>query len=285
MTGVAKFEGKWIHRFHPTDESGFRIACFPHAGGSASYYYALSEALSPELEMLAIQYPGRQDRRAEGCLEDLAELADLAYAALRRSEDGRPTVFFGHSLGSIVAFEVAHRYQRDTGAPPAWLFASGYPAPSRLRGGTAHLRDDQDIIDELRSLGGTDPAWLENKHLTAAILYSIRGDYTAIETHPRTTSVLDCPITMLVGDDDPHTTIAEAEAWQEHTTGEFSLHVFHGGHFYLDQHRREITDIIRSTVRGVCARRSGAPSAPSPGSVRGPRRPSSSCAETAGSTG
>lgn len=255
MTGSAKFEGKWIHHFHPTDESEFRIACFPHAGGSASYYYALSEALAPELEMLAIQYPGRQDRRAEGSIEDLAELADLTYAALRRCEDGRPTVFFGHSLGSIVAFEVAHRYQVDTGTPPAWLFASGYPAPSRLRGGTAHLRDDAYIIDELRSLGGTDPAWLENKHLRAAILYSIRADYRAIETHPRGAGVLDCPITMLVGDDDPHTTIAEAQAWQEHTRSGFSLHVFQGGHFYLDEHSREITDIISGTVRGVSAAR------------------------------
>ena len=253
MTGSPKFEGKWIHRYHPTDEGEFRIACFPHAGGSASYYYALSEALSSELEMLAIQYPGRQDRRAEGCVENLAELADLSYAALRRSEDGRPTVFFGHSLGSIVAFEVARRYQDGTGTPPAWLFASGYPAPSRLRGGTLHLRDDADILDELRFLGGTDPVWLENEHFVASLLYSIRADYTAIETHPRATSVLSCPITMLVGDDDPHTTIAEAEAWQEHTTSEFSLQVFQGGHFYLDQHDREIADIISGTVRGVSA--------------------------------
>lgn len=254
MTGSATFEGEWIHRFHPTDGSEFRIVCFPHAGGSASYYYALSEALSPELDMLAVQYPGRQDRRAEGCVDNLAELADLTYAAVRRSEDGRPTVFFGHSMGSILAFEVARRYQDDTGTPPAWLFASGYPAPSRLRGGTVHHRDDAGIIDELRSVGGTDPVWLENKHLMASILYAVRGDYTAIETHPRVADVrLDCPITMLTGNDDPHTTIAEAEAWQEHTTGEFSLHVFQGGHFYLDQHSREITDIISGTVQGVSA--------------------------------
>ena len=254
MTGSAKFEGKWIHRFHPTDDSEFRIVCFPHAGGSASYYYALSEALSPELDMLAIQYPGRQDRRAEGCVDNLTELADLTYAALRRSEDGRPTIFFGHSMGSILAFEVARRYQDDTGTPPAWLFASGYPAPSRLRGGTVHRRDDASLIDELRSVGGTDPLWLENKDLLASILYPLRGDYTAIETHPRVTGVrIDCPITVLTSTDDPYITIAEAEAWQEHTTGEFALHVFLGGHFYLAQHRREITDIITGTVRGVSA--------------------------------
>ncbi|MDI2127086.1 thioesterase II family protein [Yinghuangia seranimata] len=252
MTGPATSEGQWIHRFHPSDESEFRIVCFPHAGGSASYYYGLSETLAPELDVLAVQYPGRQDRRAEGCVEDFTELADRSYAALRRAEDGRPCVFFGHSMGSILAFEVARRYQDDTGAPPAWLFASGYPAPSRLRGGTVHRRDDAGVVDELRAVGGTDPVYLENKHLAAAILFAVRGDYTAIENHPRTTGVrLDCPITMMVGDDDPHTTVAEAEAWGEHTAGAFALHVFRGGHFYLDTHHREVTGIISGTVREV----------------------------------
>ncbi|MFF9061846.1 thioesterase II family protein [Streptomyces sp. NPDC014882] len=251
MTGATRSEGQWTHRFHPRDDSDFRLVCFPHAGGSASYYHALSEALSPHLDTLAVQYPGRQDRRAEGCVHNLAHLADLTYAALRRCEDGRPTVFFGHSMGSILAFEVARRYQDDTGAPPARLFASGYPAPSRLRGGTVHRRDDDGIVDELRSVNGTDPVWLENRHLRAAVLHAVRGDYTAIETHPRVTGVrLDCPITVLIGDDDPHTTVAEAEAWGEHTTGEFSLHVFRGGHFYLDQYGREVTGIISAAVRG-----------------------------------
>lgn len=256
MTASGKFDGQWIHRFHPTDDSEFRIVCFPHAGGSASYFYGLSEALSPESDVLAVQYPGRQDRRAEGCVENFAELAELTYAALRESEDGRPTVFFGHSMGAVLAFEVARRYQDDTGAPPSWLLASGYPPPSLLRGGTVHLRDDDGLIDELRSVGGTDPVYLENKHLRASVLFAVRGDYTAIETHPRVTGVrLDCPITMLTGTDDPHTTIAEAEAWREHTTGAFSLHVFQGGHFYLDQHGQEINDIISGTVRDLSAAR------------------------------
>jgi surfactin synthase thioesterase subunit len=254
MTGSANIEGEWIHRFHPTDSSEFRMVCFPHAGGAASYYYPWSEALAPDMDTLAVQYPGRQDRRAEGCITSLAELADRTYAALRRTEDGRPTVFFGHSMGSILAFEVARRYQDDTGTPPARLFASGYPAPSRLRGGTVHLRDDDGVVDELRAVNGTEPVWLENKHLRASVLQAVRGDYTALETHPRATGVrLDCPLTMLTGDDDPHTTLAEAEAWQEHTTGEFSLHVFQGGHFYLDQYIPEITGLISAAVGGSSA--------------------------------
>ncbi|MGA4844503.1 thioesterase II family protein [Streptomyces sp. G45] len=257
--GDEKYPGEWIHRFHPTDDSEFRIVCFPHAGGAASYFYALSEALAPGLDVLTVQYPGRQDRRAEGCVENFAQLADLTYAALRRADDGRPTVFFGHSMGSILAFEVARRYQDDTGAPPAWLLASGYPAPSRLRGGTVHRRDEAGLIEELRSVGGTDPVYLENKHLRTAILEAVRGDYTAIETHPRVTGVrLDCPLTMLLGDDDPHTTVAEAEAWRDHTTGAFALRVFEGGHFYLDEYGEDVAGIISDTVRDLSAAREAA---------------------------
>ncbi|WP_399145194.1 thioesterase II family protein [Streptomyces sp. MK7] len=92
--------------------------CFPHAGGSASYYYALSKSLAPGPDMLALQYPGRQDRVAEGCVTCLAELAGHAYAALRDAEDGRPCVLFGHSMGSVLAFEVARRCQERTATPP-----------------------------------------------------------------------------------------------------------------------------------------------------------------------
>ncbi|MFI0241463.1 thioesterase II family protein [Streptomyces sp. NPDC016845] len=253
MTGSTTFDGEWIRRFHPSEESTFRLVCFPHAGGSASYYYALSKALAPGLDMLALQYPGRQDRAAEGCITRLSDLADHVYAALRDAEDGRPYVFFGHSMGSVLAFEVARRYQDRTGTPPSWLLASGYPAPSRLRGGTVHRRDAAGILDELRTVGGTDPAWLEDAELLAAILPPVRADYTAVETHPRSDARLTCPITTLTGDNDPHTTVTEAEAWADHTTDDFTCRVFSGGHFFIDQHVQEITSVISDAVRDLSA--------------------------------
>jgi surfactin synthase thioesterase subunit len=251
MTAVTDSGGEWVRRFHPSGEDGVRLVCFPHAGGSASYFFPTSQALAPGIETLAMQYPGRQDRRSEPCVESIPELADRAFEALRPWED-RPLVFFGHSMGSILAFEVAWRFQQKTGAPPAWLFASGYPAPSRLRGGTVHLRDDAGIVEELRRSGGTDDVWLADEDLMATILPPTRADYKAIETHPRTfDAVLDCPLTMLTGDSDHQTTIAEAESWREHTSGAFDLRVFSGGHFYLDQHGPELLDLISATVKDI----------------------------------
>jgi surfactin synthase thioesterase subunit len=211
----------------------------------------MSESLTPRIETLALQYPGRQDRRKEGCIEDIPTLADRVFDALQ-SRDSRPFAFFGHSMGSILAFEVALRFQKITGRCPVRLFASGYPAPSRLRGGAVHLRDDAGVVAELLSVGGTDPRWFEDEDLRACILPAVRADYKAIETHSgERGSVLDCPITMLVGDADPHTTVAEASAWQEHTSGEFDLRIFSGGHFYLDEHGPEVVDTISTTLQSV----------------------------------
>jgi surfactin synthase thioesterase subunit len=221
--------------------------CFPHAGGSASYYYALSELLAPAVEICALQYPGRQDRRSQPGIEKLSELADQASAAIAGLDD-RPLALFGHSMGSTLAFEVALRLQ-ERGRCPVTLFASGYPAPSRLRGGNVHRRDDAGVVAELRLLAGTDPAWLEDPDLLAAFLPPIRSDYTAIETHPRDPgSTVECPITMFVGDNDPHTTLAEARAWQEHTSEPFDLQIYSGGHFFLDDHWQQVADAISAGV-------------------------------------
>jgi surfactin synthase thioesterase subunit len=251
MVSFNSSTGEWVRCFHRSDGSEIRLVCFPYAGGSASYYYPMSEALAAHTETLALQYPGRQDRRREICIDNLSELADRIFDVLQDCSDGRPFAFFGHSMGAVLAFEVARRFQRAASASPAWLFASGSPAPSRLRGGTVHRRDDTGILAELRLLGGTDPRWLADDDLMASVLPAVRGDYTAIETHARGNDSLDCPVTMLVGDDDPHVTLDEAAAWQEHTSGAFALRVFAGGHFYLDTHRSAVIDEISTTLGRV----------------------------------
>lgn len=244
-------EGEWVRSFRSPAETGVRLVCFPHAGGSASYYFPMSGLLGPDVELVALQYPGRQDRCAEKCVDNVPDLADQVFAALRGWTD-RPFAFFGHSMGAILAFEVARRFQRGTARGPVWLFASGYPAPARLRGGTIHLRDDAGLVTELLSAGGTDPRWLDNSDLLASVLPPMRDDYKAIETHRSMPGPpLDCPITVLVGDADPQTTMDEAAAWRESTDGAFDLQVFAGGHFYLDEHLAEVSDKVSATLGRV----------------------------------
>lgn len=251
MTAATLPNDPWLRRFDAAIADAPRLICFPHAGGSASYFFDFSRLLAPDIEVLAVQYPGRQDRVAERPPESLAELGDLVSAVLEPLTCRR-TAFFGHSMGSVLAFEVAFRAASWPGGGPLALFASGYPAPSRIRGGSVHRRSDAGLVQELRALGGIDGRWLAEPDVLATILPPLRADYRLIETHPRSDKQLSgVPVAAFIGDRDPHTTRVEAEAWGEATSGPFTLQVLPGGHFYLDEHLPTVTRAIRAVIQDV----------------------------------
>ncbi|MEU8976429.1 alpha/beta fold hydrolase [Streptomyces monashensis] len=235
----------WIRRFRPSPEAAERLVCFPHAGGSASFYLPVAAALSPGVEVAAIQYPGRQDRRHEPGPASVAELADQVSAALADWDDDRPVTFFGHSMGAVVAFEVTRRIER-TGSGPVRLFASGRRAPSRVRDEHVHTLDDDGVIAELRALAGTDAQVLQDEELLRMVLPAIRSDYRAVETYRSAPgATVRCPVTVLTGDADPRTSLEEARAWSEHTESEYDLRVFSGGHFFLSERPAEVLAVLR----------------------------------------
>lgn len=255
MVTSAKHDSLWIRRYHPRPHGDVRLVCLPHAGGSATFFYPLSSAMPASVDVLALQYPGRQDRRAEPCLTSVAELADQAAAALVPWAD-RPLLFFGHSLGATLGFEVARRLERDHGVVLAGLFVSARRAPSRTLWETVHQRSDAGIIEEMLRLNGTDAGLLTDPDVLSMVLPAIRADYQAAETYEYEPGPkLRCPVVCLVGDDDPKVDPDEARVWSEHTEGSFELRVFTGGHFYLSSHQAAIVDLI--------AQRAGAVGAPS----------------------
>ncbi|MFF6995240.1 thioesterase II family protein [Streptomyces sp. NPDC008313] len=247
MTGASADTGAWIRRFHPAPEAPTRLVCFPHAGGSATYYFPVSNALSPGVDVLSVQYPGRQDRRTEPCVDDIRALADTVVRELRPWAD-RPLTLFGHSMGASLAFEVALRLEAE-GIVPLGLFASGRRAPSRHRNETVHLADDDTLIAELKKLSGTDTQMLGDPEVLRMILPAVRNDYRAAETYRhRPGPPLSCPVVALVGDDDPQVTDDEARAWAEHTTGGFTLRTFTGGHFFLNSHAPAVMSAISAHI-------------------------------------
>lgn len=239
----------WLRRFAVAPDAHATVVCFPHAGGSASFYAPFARALAPRFDVLAVNCPGRQDRRAEPVIDDLAELADRIAEILPPFINDRRYAFFGHSMGAIAAFEVARRLECTEGTPPVVLWASARRAPSIPAGTAVHLLDDDGLVAVMKQLSGTPATLFDEEELIRWVLPAVRGDYQAIETYccaPDAT--VTCPISVFVGDDDPITSADQAAAWQRHTTGEFALRVFSGGHFYLTDHGALILADIRARL-------------------------------------
>ncbi|MDX2695319.1 thioesterase [Streptomyces ipomoeae] len=238
----------WLRCYNPAPSSEVRLVCFPHAGGSAPFYFPMAKALPSSVEMLAVQYPGRQDRRTEPLIDDINRLADTLFDVLRHLTD-RPLALFGHSMGAVVAFEIAQRLENVADTVPVALFASGRRAPSCDRDEHVHTLDDHGLIADLKALNGTNSALLGSDDLLELILPAVRNDYRAVETYRwRPGPKLNCPISVFTGDEDSRVTADEARAWERHTTGEFALRTFHGGHFFLADHQEDINAAVLDRI-------------------------------------
>ncbi|MEV5719325.1 alpha/beta fold hydrolase [Amycolatopsis mediterranei] len=240
---------EWVRRFHPAPSASARLVCFPHAGGSASYFHPVSAALAPAVEVLAVQYPGRQDRHTETPVDDLFVLADRLAEVLAPETTGR-VAFFGHSMGASLAFEVARRLEAR-GTKLLTLFVSGRRGPSAPGDERIHEKDDEALLAEVKRLGGTDTAVLDDEDIRDLVLPALRSDYKAAELyHYRPGPDVGCPIVALVGDQDPKVTEAEARQWAERTSAGFELKTYPGGHFYLNDHAAAIIRLIAGRLAG-----------------------------------
>jgi surfactin synthase thioesterase subunit len=237
-------QSPWIRRFRPAPGAAVRLVCLPHAGGSATSYVPMTRALEPDVDVLSIQYPGRQDRLREPCLGSITELADAVARELAPWTD-RPMALFGHSMGATVAFEVARRLP----APLVGLFASSRRGPSCPSPEGVHRLDDAAFLAELRATNGTHAELLDDEEIVAMVLPTIRADYTAVEIYRCEPGVrIPVPVTAMIGDSDHRTTLEQAKVWAEHTTAGFDLKVFPGGHFYLNEDLDPVIAAVRDRL-------------------------------------
>ncbi|GAB2971375.1 alpha/beta fold hydrolase [Streptomyces pseudoechinosporeus] len=245
MTSTASL---WLRRPLPRPAARLSLVCFPHAGGSAAFYSAWARLLPPHVELVAVQYPGRQDRLAEPAAEDMDELAGAVAEALRADRTDRELVLFGHSMGASVAWEVALRLEAGPGRAPRHLFVSGRPGPRRQRPGEVHLRDDDGLAAELRRLGGTHADLLDDPEIRALLLPAVRADYRLIETYrPDTAARVRCPLSALTGDRDEEASEVDAAVWSAATEAGFSSRVLPGGHFYLVAQAQQVVTAVLET--------------------------------------
>jgi pyochelin biosynthetic protein PchC len=241
--------------------------CLPHAGGGAGYYRSWAALLPPQIELFAVQYPGREDRWTDHLVDRMDTLVTAIADALTPRLNC-PYALFGHSMGSAVAWELAHELRTRDAPGPRRLFASGREAPGTARPGDVHRQDDDALCAELERLGGTDREVLADPELRAAVLGYVRNDYRLIETYrPAARPPLDCPITVFTGDEDPELALDRtadgAGGWAALTKGRTHVHTFPGGHFYLSPQRvRVVASVIRRLDPSLATADAGWPSTP-----------------------
>lgn len=222
------------------------LLCIPHAGAGAAAYRAWRAWLPSDVELGLVHLPGREARIAEAPARRMEELLPPLVEALVRDAES-PFALFGHSLGALVAYELARR----ASSPPRRLFVAGrgaphLPAPWR----DLHSRGDAELARAFQGLGGTPPEVLAHPELLALILPTFRADLEVASTYvhePR--PPLACGVTAFAGRSDPLAPPADVEAWRMQAAhGDFRLRTFEGGHFFLLERQAEFAEAMRDEL-------------------------------------
>jgi medium-chain acyl-[acyl-carrier-protein] hydrolase len=220
--------------------------CFPYAGASASIFRSWHTRLPEQVETYGIQLPGRGNRTFEPPFTRVSELVDKLGAALLPLLD-RPFVFFGHSMGAILSFELARSLRRNQQVSPAHLFVSGRRAPQIAdTSPPLHLMNDVSFLTTVKELNGTPPEVLANVELLQLLLPALRADTELCETYAYVNDApLPCPITAFGGRSDDEETLNLMEGWRLQTQNRFCLHPLEGDHFFIRSSEQELLNLLR----------------------------------------
>lgn len=237
-------EDPWlIGRRRPS--ATLRLFCFSHAGGHPAAYLAWQALLGPGVEVRAVQLPGRAMRFHERPLRQFNALSAELVAMVRRHAD-LPFALFGHSLGALLAFEVARACAAGPWMP-RHLIVSGCAAPRhRQPGCPLHELDDDSLCLKLTELHGTPAEVLADRDLMQLLLPVVRDDFALVNDYRyRPAAPLPMPVTVLAGRDDLAVPAELVMPWADEAGAGCEIHWFDGGHFFIDSARPAVADRIR----------------------------------------
>ncbi|WP_433574452.1 thioesterase II family protein [Nocardia brasiliensis] len=231
------------------------LYCLPHAGAGASGFLEWRRLLPVEFSVIPLQPPGREMRFRERPFDQVDPLVDDLLDAMA-DRWCAPFALFGHSMGAIIAYELARRLSADGRHVPTHLFVSGRRAPQApARTPLIHEADDVEFARTVRSLGGTPEKVLADETLRAPLFALLRADFAVNETYRhRPGPRLDLPVTVFGGTADPKVAPSELPAWRDCVAGPFAVHLIPGGHFFVATQRARVLDhIARSLTTSLAA--------------------------------
>jgi medium-chain acyl-[acyl-carrier-protein] hydrolase len=227
----------------------FRLFCLPYAGGGAAGYAQWPAAFGRDVEVCPIELPGRQTRWRERPFTRVGSLATALREALADDLDV-PYALFGHSMGALLAFELARTLRREGAPGPRVLFVSGAPAPQlpRLQPNT-HDQPDSAVLDRLRAMGGVAEQLCAEPELVELLLPAIRADFEVCETYEhRDEPPFSFPIVAFTGTEDGEAPPERMVPWSEQTTGPFERHLLPGDHFFPHSAQAALLEVVRSVI-------------------------------------
>jgi len=242
---------RWFPNAKPTATSTLRMFCLPYAGGSASVFRLWPQHLPPRIEVWAAQPPGRETRFTEPAFSHPGAYLDALMLSVRPLLEEKPFVFFGHSMGAILTFELTRRLRAEGLRQPLRLFVSGKDAPHLpAKVDRAHLLPEPEFIDYLRKLGGTPPEVIANKELRELVFPILRRDFQLLHEYKyQAEAPLEVPMRAFGGTTDHYVAEKDLAAWAEHSRRFLGMRLFPGGHLFLNEQRLPLVQAIEEDLR------------------------------------
>jgi surfactin synthase thioesterase subunit len=230
----------------------WKLFCFPYAGGSAAVYSKWKKKLDKDIELVAVELAGRGKRIYEPLYDSIDEAIEDVYKIIKNDLNGTPYGFFGHSMGGIIAFELAQKLRNMKTSQPSFIFFSGRGAPHVPK------REDKEVIydlpeekfrEKILDLGGTPKEFFEHPELQEVLLPTLRSDFKIAETYEVLDEIIpfDFDIEILIGKEED-VTAEQMHGWKDHTNKLCTMYYFEGGHFFINEKSEKIVEIINNSV-------------------------------------
>lgn len=237
----------WFFVPEPRAAAKVRLFCFPCAGASPWEYRGWASALPRDVEVSTVCLPGRGARHREAPVVNMASLVKLLRDAIRPKLD-KPYALFGHSLGALIAFELALALEKGGERAPMRLLVSGSPPPSARTPRTSHRLSDAELVETMRDLDGTPETVLNDPELLAIALPLLRADLELAGKYEPTFDAVQCPMTAFFGVEDSDVGREVAAGWRAHTRGNFALRGFPGGHFFVHSQASSVQSAVQREI-------------------------------------